>query len=180
MGNCLSKDQATDAEAIGKKTIQAVVSRVVKEDPKEAPEAPKSTNILASERPDMNLKEEEFDPAKAKAVLDMGIQVIDLFEKTANVAGMVFPSPVGDILKKVTSVLGVLKDEKGSMDGYMKQLASAMDKFRFMLEIFVGFTVDEMRKGVDSLTSDVRAIGSDIKDVRNALANQKMELMPRT
>ncbi|KIM23448.1 hypothetical protein M408DRAFT_27896, partial [Serendipita vermifera MAFF 305830] len=261
MGNCVSKDQAEDAEEILKTTVKAVASQVVKEDPQEPQTTPKSNNLLSG-RPDMDLKEEGYDPEKAKAALDMSIEVIDLFQKAAKVTEMVLPSPLGDVLEKVTSVLGVLKkmvenregwrhllsaiddhqktfndqlqrlkadkavpdpespllgpvkqysetleklvakimaegglvkkgapensawekikiftsrvlsvdDEKGSMDGYMKQLASGMDKFRFMLEIFVGFTVDEMKKGVDSLTSDVHAIGSDIKDVRTALA----------
>ncbi|KIM23456.1 hypothetical protein M408DRAFT_263466 [Serendipita vermifera MAFF 305830] len=260
MGNCISKDHGKDADEVLTTVVKVAASQVVNSNPKQAP-APLKSNILASERPDMNIKDEVYDPEKTAAALEMGIQVVDLFQKAAKVTEMVIPSPLGEVLEKVTKVLGVLKqmvenrkgwrhllntidehqktfndqlqrlkadnsvpdpdspllepvkqysekletfaakimaegglvkkdapestawekiktftsralsaeDEKGSMDGYLKQLATAMDQFRFMLEIFVGFTVDEVKKGVDSLALDVRAIGNDVKDVRTAV-----------
>jgi hypothetical protein len=57
----------------------------------------------------MDLKEETLDPKKTTAMLEMGIEVIDLFQKVAKATEMVLPRPLGDVLEKVTSVLNVLK-----------------------------------------------------------------------
>jgi hypothetical protein len=46
----------------------------------------------------MELKDEMVDPKKAAAMLEMGIQVIDLFQKVAEAAEMVLPSPL-EVLK---------------------------------------------------------------------------------
>jgi hypothetical protein len=54
-------------------------------------------------------------------MLDMGIQVIDLFQKVAEVTEIVLPSPLGDVLEKVTSVLNVLK--VSSPDSYWSMLS---------------------------------------------------------
>jgi len=70
---------------------------------------PKESRTLISNRPNMDLKEEKLDPKKTKAMLEMGIEVIDLFQKVAKAAEMVLPSPLGDVLEKVTGVLNVLK-----------------------------------------------------------------------
>jgi hypothetical protein len=108
MGNCLSKDQAKDVEEVLATATEMASKHIPNPTSKEAPIL-KQTNNLLSDRPDMNLKAEKLDPKKTAAMLDMGIQVIDLFQKAANAAEVVLPSPLGDALEKVTSVLNVLK-----------------------------------------------------------------------
>ena len=108
MGNCLSKDKVENGEEILKTATQLVIDHTgnTEEKPTATPREPKN---LLSDRPDMDLKKEDYDSEKAVAALDMGIEVIDLFQKVAKVTEMVLPSPLGDVLEKVTSVLGVLK-----------------------------------------------------------------------
>lgn len=35
-----------------------------------------------------------------------------------------------------------------------------------MLEIFISFTVDTVKRGVDSIASELRHVGEDIKEMR--------------
>ena len=111
MGNCFSKVNGESGEervSVAPTTLTTSTT-AVKLNTKETtiPPVPK---VLISGRPNMNnLKEEKVDPEKAAVMLGMGIQVIDLFQKVAAATEMVLPSPLGDILEKVTSVLGVLK-----------------------------------------------------------------------
>jgi hypothetical protein len=108
MGNCLSKDQAQDVEEVLTTAAEIASKHVPNSAPKEAP-APKESKTLISNRPNMDLKEEKLDPKKTKAMLEMGIEVIDLFQKVAKATELVLPSPLGDVLEKVTGVLNVLK-----------------------------------------------------------------------
>jgi len=109
MGNCLSKDQAKDVEEVLQTATAVVKEHVPNATLKDAPAPKVESKGLLSDRRDMDLKPETVDPKKAAAMLDMGIQVIDLFQKAAKATEMVIPSPLGDILEKVTSVLNVLK-----------------------------------------------------------------------
>ena len=108
MGNCFSKDQAQDVEDVITTAAEMASKHVPDPTPKEAP-APKESKTLISNRPNMDLKEEKLDPKKTKAMLEMGVEVIDLFQKVAKATEMVLPSPLGDVLEKVTGVLNVLK-----------------------------------------------------------------------
>ncbi|KIM22150.1 hypothetical protein M408DRAFT_28960 [Serendipita vermifera MAFF 305830] len=263
MGNCLSKDQAEGAEEVLTATAKVVLSHVPDSGAKgEAVPPPRESKTILSGRPDMDFKQEGYDSDKAIAAINMGIEVIDLFQKVAKVTEMVLPSPLGDVLEKVTSVLGVLKkmvenrqawqgllatiddhqktfndqlvrlkvddmvpdpespllapvmqysetlekfaakimvegglvnknapetsnwekikkfatralnaeSEQGSMEGYTNQLAEAMNQFRFTLEIFVSFRVESIKVGVDALATDLRAVGEDVKDVKEMVA----------
>jgi hypothetical protein len=107
MGNCFSKDPGHPVEE-PVSTTPVVTDTKGKSNSKEA-SASNGTKGLLSDRQGMNLKEEMVDPEKAAAMLDMGIQVIDLFQKVAEATEMVLPSPMGDVLEKVTNVLKVLK-----------------------------------------------------------------------
>jgi hypothetical protein len=113
MGNCFSKDPGHPLEE-PVSTTPAVTDTKGKSDSKE--KSANGTKKLLSDRQDMDLKEETVDPEKAAAMLEMGIQVIDLFQKAADATKIVLPSPLGDVLEKVTSVLKVLK--VSSFDSY--------------------------------------------------------------
>jgi hypothetical protein len=108
MGNCLSKDQSQDVEDVLTTAAEIASKHVPNLAPKEGP-TPKEPRTLISNRPNTNLKEEKLDPKKTKAMLEMGIEVIDLFQKVAKATELVLPSPLGDVLEKVTGVLNVLK-----------------------------------------------------------------------
>jgi len=111
MGNCLSKDPGhpvEDPPATTPATGQEKAAANGKPDSK-ANSTSNAPGKLLSARQDTNLEEEPVDPEKAAAMLDMGIQVIDLFQKAAAATEMVLPSPLGDVLEKVTSVLERLK-----------------------------------------------------------------------
>ena len=75
---------------------------------KEEPTHPNLKNLI-SNQPNMELKDEVVNLKKVAAMLKMGIHVIDLFQKVAKATEMVLPSPLGDVLEKVTEVLQVLK-----------------------------------------------------------------------
>jgi hypothetical protein len=108
MGNCLSKDQSQDVEDVITTAAEIAAKHVPNLTPKEEP-TPKEPRTLISNRPNMDLKEEKLDPKKTTAMLEMGIEVIDIFQKVAKATEMVLPSPLGDVLEKVTGVLNVLK-----------------------------------------------------------------------
>jgi hypothetical protein len=106
MGNCFSKDPGHPVEVVS--TTAGETETKTKSNSKEKTVA-NGTKGLLSGRQGANLKEETIDPERAAAMLGMGIQVIDLFQKVAKATEMVLPSPLGDVLEKVTSVLEVLK-----------------------------------------------------------------------
>jgi hypothetical protein len=108
MGNCLSKDQAHDVEDVLTTAAEMASKHVPNPTPEEVP-APKESKTLISNQPNMDLKEEKLDPKKTAAMLEMGIEVIDIFQKVAKATEMVLPGPLGEVLEKVTKVLNVLK-----------------------------------------------------------------------
>jgi hypothetical protein len=64
---------------------------------------------LLSLRNECHTKQENSDPVPKIVLYEMGIQVLDLFQQVAKVTELVLPSPVGNILEKVTGILGILK-----------------------------------------------------------------------
>jgi hypothetical protein len=76
------KDEATDTPSTGKLTSKRAEA---------VPEAAAATN------------------KKKEMALELGIHAIDLLTDVSNAAGLVLPNPVGEVLGKVTKVLGTLK-----------------------------------------------------------------------
>ena len=111
MGNCLSKDPGHPVEEPSGTTAAAGQDKAVTDGKSntKGKTTSKGPNKILSERQVAEIKEDTINPEKAAAMLDMGIQVIDLFQKAAKATEMVIPSPLGDLLEKVTSVLEVLK-----------------------------------------------------------------------
>jgi hypothetical protein len=70
---------------------------------------PIEPETLLSSRKEYHLKQENVDPARKVALYEMGIQAVDLFQQVARVTELVPPIPVGDLLEKLTGVLGILK-----------------------------------------------------------------------
>ena len=111
MGNCFSKNNGeTEEERVSSVPVAATTPTTTVKPNGNAEATPPALKILISGRTDINnLKEERIDMEKSAAFFDMSLTVIDYFQKAADVTEMVLPSPLGDVLKKVTSVLGVLK-----------------------------------------------------------------------
>lgn len=134
MGNCISKDQAKDAEEVIT-TVAGLAGDQLKlptSEQKPTP-TPERTNLL-SQQSNKEFKDEVVDPQRTAAMLQMGITIIDLFEKTAKATEMVLPSPLGDVLEKVTGVLKVLKQMAENRTAW-RDLLDTVDKHQ---EIFNG------------------------------------------
>jgi len=119
MGNCLSKDKleggdepAIDVANVGSKKKPAATesngASAKKDTPQDSAVVSSSKNLL-SDRKNLDVKDEVVNTEKTAAALDMGLQIIDWFQKAAKATEVVIPSPLGDVLEKVTSVLEILK-----------------------------------------------------------------------
>jgi hypothetical protein len=64
---------------------------------------------LLSSRKKLHLRRESFDSARKIALYEKGIQAVDLFQQVAKITELVLPCPVGEILGKLTGILGILK-----------------------------------------------------------------------
>jgi hypothetical protein len=67
-----------------------------------------SAGKLASKQAEI-LPEATTTNHKKVLFLELGIGAIDLLSEVSDIAGLVLPNPVGDVLAKVTAVLGTLK-----------------------------------------------------------------------
>jgi hypothetical protein len=65
-------------------------------------------NLLSS-RPGDRLKPEKMDSETKLAMLELGIQAMDLCQKVVAITDLALPNLLGDILDKVTDVLSILK-----------------------------------------------------------------------
>jgi hypothetical protein len=68
-----------------------------------------STGKLTSKQSEAVSEATTATNKKKLLVLELGIGAIDLLTEVSNVAGLVLPNPVGEVLGKVTVVLGKLK-----------------------------------------------------------------------
>jgi hypothetical protein len=68
-----------------------------------------STGKLTSKQSEAVSEATTATNKKKLLVLELGVGAIDLLTEVSNVAGLVLPNPVGEVLGKVTVVLGKLK-----------------------------------------------------------------------
>jgi hypothetical protein len=81
---------------------------------------------LTSKQAEAVTEEATATNQKKVRALELGIGAIDLLTQVSNAAGLVLPNPVGEVLGKVTIVLGTLKVRAAHADESLYQLSELL------------------------------------------------------